>query len=181
MDPPASVKAGTDYGTYSAAQPNAAAKNMMLASVDSQQTCCEHAMNMFRGRAVLPRNESKIVGFQDKHKGIPCRRMLVRPSRGGSLCHKHFFSNSPTSCSWLQRWLCRRTRSIVCTGLYTLHYSVAYTFDSLLRTRLQEKRTQPPTTSVLLASRTCSSVSLSNKLLLYNTVLKSVCSYSLQV
>ncbi len=32
------VKAGTDYGTYSAAQPDAAAKNMMFASVDSQQT-----------------------------------------------------------------------------------------------------------------------------------------------
>ncbi len=67
------LKAGTDYGTYSAAQPDAAVKNMMFASVDSQQTCCEHAMNMFRGRAVLPRNEPKIVGFQDEHKGIPCR------------------------------------------------------------------------------------------------------------
>ncbi len=32
------VKAGTDYGTYSGAQPDAAAKNMMFASVDSQQT-----------------------------------------------------------------------------------------------------------------------------------------------
>ncbi len=40
------LKAGTDYGTYSAAQPDAAAKNMMFASVDSQQTCCEQAMNM---------------------------------------------------------------------------------------------------------------------------------------
>ncbi len=77
------LKAGTDYGTYSAAQPDAAVKNMMFASVDSQQTCCEHAMNMFRGRAVLPQNEPKIVGFQDKHKGIPCRRVLVQPSRGG--------------------------------------------------------------------------------------------------
>ncbi len=86
----ACYKAGTDYGTYSAAQPDAAAKNMMFASVDSQQTC-EHAMNMFRGRAVLLQNEPKIFGFQDEHKGIPCRRMLVRPSHGGSLCHKHFF------------------------------------------------------------------------------------------
>ncbi len=56
---------------------------MMFANVDSQQTCCEYAMNMFRGRAVLPQNEPKIVGFQDKHKGIPCRRMLVQPSCGG--------------------------------------------------------------------------------------------------
>ncbi len=30
------LKAGTDYGTYSAAQPDAAAKNMLFASVDSQ-------------------------------------------------------------------------------------------------------------------------------------------------
>ncbi len=30
------LKAVTDYGTYSAAQPDAAAKNMMFASVDSQ-------------------------------------------------------------------------------------------------------------------------------------------------
>ncbi len=67
------LKAGTDYGTYSAAQPDAAAKNMMFASLDSQQTCCEHAMKMFRGRAVLPRNKPKIAGFQDEHKGIPCR------------------------------------------------------------------------------------------------------------
>ncbi len=114
------IKAGTDYGTYSAAQPDAAAKNMMFASVDSQQICCEHAMNMFRSRAVLPRNEPKIVGFQDEPKGIPCCRMLVRPSRGGSLCHKHFFSNSRTSCSWLLRRLCRRTRLIVCTSLNVL-------------------------------------------------------------
>ncbi len=85
------LKAGTDYGTCSVAQPDAAAKNMMLASMDSQQTCCEHAMNMFRGRAVLPQNEPKIVGFQDEHKGIPCRRMLVWPSCGSSLCHKNFF------------------------------------------------------------------------------------------
>ncbi len=84
------VKAGTDYGTYSTAQPDAASKNMMFASVDSQQTCSEHAMNMFRGRAVLPRNEPKIVGFQDEHEGIPCPRMLVQPSRSGSLCHKNF-------------------------------------------------------------------------------------------
>ncbi len=41
------LKAGTDYGTYSAAQPDVAAKNMRFASVNSQQTCCEHAMNMF--------------------------------------------------------------------------------------------------------------------------------------
>ncbi len=53
---PVRIKAGTDYGTYSAAQPDSAAKNMMFASVDSQQTCCEHATNMFQGRAVLPRN-----------------------------------------------------------------------------------------------------------------------------
>ncbi len=112
------VKASNDCGTYSAAQPDAAAKNMMFASVDSQQACCEHAMNMFRCRALLPQNEPKIVGFQDEHKGIPSRRMLVRPSRSGSLCHKHFFSNSRTSCSWLPWRLCRRTRSIVCTGLY---------------------------------------------------------------
>ncbi len=32
----------TDYGTYSAAQPDAAAKNIMFASVDSQQTCYEY-------------------------------------------------------------------------------------------------------------------------------------------
>ncbi len=113
------VKAGTDYGTYSAAQPDAAAKNMMFACVDSQQICCKHAMNMFRGRAVLPRNEPKIVGFQDKRKGIPCRRMLVRPSCGGSLCHKHFFANFRTSCSWLPWRLCRRICLIVCTGLMT--------------------------------------------------------------
>ncbi len=111
------LKAGTDYGTYSAAQPDVAAKNMMFASVDSQQTCCKHAMNMFRGRAVLPRKEPKIVGFQDEHKGIPCPRILVWPSRIGSLCHKHFFANSRTSCSWLPWRLCRRTRFIVCTGL----------------------------------------------------------------
>ncbi len=43
------LKVGTDYETYSTAQPDVAAKNMMFASVDSQQTCCEHAMNMFRG------------------------------------------------------------------------------------------------------------------------------------
>ncbi len=113
----ASIKAGTDYGTYSAAQPDAAAKNMMFASVDSQQTCCDHAMNMFRGKAVLPRNKPKIVGFQDKHKGIPCRRMLVWPSHGSSLCHKHFFSNFRTSCLWLLQRLCHRTCLIVCTGL----------------------------------------------------------------
>ncbi len=107
------IKAGTDYGTCSAAQLDTAAKNMMFASVDSQQTCREHAMNMFRSRAVLPQNEPKIVGFQDEHKGIPCPRMLVRPSHGGSLCHKHFFANFRTSCSWL----CRRTRFLVCTGL----------------------------------------------------------------
>ncbi len=69
------LKAGTDYGTYSAAQPDAAAKNMMFAGMYSQQTCCKHAMNMFRGRAVLPQNEPKIVGFQNEHKGIPCHRM----------------------------------------------------------------------------------------------------------
>ncbi len=114
-----SYKAGTDYGTYFAAQPDAAAKNMMFASVDSQQTCCEHAMNIFRGRAVLLRNKPKIVGFQDEHKGIPCRRMLVWPSCGGRLCHKHFFSNFWTSCSWLPQRLRCRTRLIVCTGLYT--------------------------------------------------------------
>ncbi len=74
-------------------------------------------MSMLRGTAVLPWNEPKIVGFQDEHKGIPCRRMLVRPSRGGSLCHKHFFTNFQTSCLWLLRRLCRRTRLIVCTGL----------------------------------------------------------------
>ncbi len=111
------IKAGIDYGTYSTAQPNAAAKNMMFTSVDNQQTCCEHAMNMFLGRAVLPWNKPKIVGFQDEHKDIPCRRMLTRPSRGGSLCCEHFFSNSRTSGSWLSRRLCRRTRSTVCTGL----------------------------------------------------------------
>ncbi len=104
------VKAGTDYGTYSTAQPEAAAKNMMFASVDSQQTCCEHAMNMFRDRAVLPRNDPKIVRIQDQHKDIPCRRMLVqpipchrmlvRPSWDGSLCHKHFFSNSQVGSRW---------------------------------------------------------------------------------
>ncbi len=76
-------------------------------------------MNMFRGRVLLLWNEPKIVGFQDEHKGIPCRRMLVWPSPSGSLCHKHFFSNSRTSCSWLPRQLYRRTRSIVCTSLYT--------------------------------------------------------------
>ncbi len=43
---PETLKAGTDYGTCSAAQPDAAAKNMMFTSVDSQQTCCEHAMNI---------------------------------------------------------------------------------------------------------------------------------------
>ncbi len=75
---------------------------------------------MFRGRAVLPRNEPKIVGFQDEHKGIPCPRMLIRPSHGGSLCHKHFFANFWTSCSWLPWRLCRRTRFIVCTGLYCI-------------------------------------------------------------
>ncbi len=57
----------------SAAQPHAAAKNMMFASVDNQQICYEHAMNMFRGRAVLPRNEPKIAGFLGEHKDIPCR------------------------------------------------------------------------------------------------------------
>ncbi len=114
------VKAGTDYGTYFVAQPDAAAKNMMFASVDSQQTRCKHTMNMFQGRVVLPRNEPKIVSFQDEHKGIPCHRMLVQLSHSGSLCHKHFFSNSQTSCSWLPRWLCRRTRSIVCTSLKIL-------------------------------------------------------------
>ncbi len=66
----------------------------------------------------MPRNEPKIVGFQDEHKGIPGRRMLVRPRQGGSLCHKQFFTNFRTSCSWLPRSLCRRTRLIVCTGLY---------------------------------------------------------------
>ncbi len=55
----ARFKAGTDYGTYSAAQLDTAAKNMMFPSVDSQQTCGEYAMNMFRGRAVLPQNEPK--------------------------------------------------------------------------------------------------------------------------
>ncbi len=99
------------------AQSDAAAKNMTFASVDSQPTCCQHAMNMFRGRAVLPWNEPKIVGFQDEHKGISCPRMLVRPSRSGSLCHKHFCANFRTSCSWLPRQPCRRTRFIVCTGL----------------------------------------------------------------
>ncbi len=124
--------AGTDYGTYSAAQSDTAAKNMMFASVDSQQTCCEHVMNMFRGRTVLLRNELKIVGFQDEHIGVPCCRMLVRPSRSGSLCHKHFFSNFRTSCSWLPWRLCRRTRSIVCTGLNKnelsvfIKYSIGY-------------------------------------------------------
>ncbi len=38
------VKAGTDYGTYSAAQPDAVAKNMMFISVDSQQTCYEYVL-----------------------------------------------------------------------------------------------------------------------------------------
>ncbi len=106
------LKAGTDYGTYYAAQPDVAAKNMMFASVDSQQTCCEHAMNMLRGRAVLQRNEPKIVSFQDEHKGIPCPRMLVSPSCSGS-----FFANFRTSYLWLPWWLCCRTRFIVCTGL----------------------------------------------------------------
>ncbi len=79
------------WNMFRGTQPDAAAKNMMFASVDSQQTCCEYAMNMFRGRAVWPRNEPKIVGFQDEHKGIPCPRMLVRPRRGGSLCQLAFF------------------------------------------------------------------------------------------
>ncbi len=68
----AALKASTGYGTCSAAQPHAAAKNMMFAGVDNQKTCYEHAMNMFRGRAVLPRNEPKIVGFLGEHKDIPC-------------------------------------------------------------------------------------------------------------
>ncbi len=38
----ASIKAGTDYGTYSAAQPDAAAKNMVFTSVDSQRICYEY-------------------------------------------------------------------------------------------------------------------------------------------
>ncbi len=80
-------------------------------------TVSKHAMNMFRGRAVLTQNEPKIIGFQDEHKGIPCHRILVRPSRGGSLCHKHFFSNFRTSCLWLPQRLCHRTRLIVCTSL----------------------------------------------------------------
>ncbi len=109
-------KAGTDYGTYSVAQSDVVANNMMFASVDSQQTCCEHAMNMFRGRAVLPWNEPKFR-FSGRTQSIPCRRMLVQLSRGGSLSHKHFFSNSRTSCLWLPRRLCRRTRSIVCISL----------------------------------------------------------------
>ncbi len=33
---------GTDCGTYSAALPDTAAKNMMFASMDSQQTCYEY-------------------------------------------------------------------------------------------------------------------------------------------
>ncbi len=66
------IKAGTDYGTYSAAQLHTAGKNMIFASVDSQQTCCEHAMNMFWGRAVLPQKERKIVSFLREHKDIPC-------------------------------------------------------------------------------------------------------------
>ncbi len=37
-----SLKVGTDYETYSTAQPDTAAKNMMFASVDSQRTCCEY-------------------------------------------------------------------------------------------------------------------------------------------
>ncbi len=48
---------------------------MMFASVDNQQTCYEHTMNIFRGRAVLPRDEPKIVGFLGKHKDIPCRNV----------------------------------------------------------------------------------------------------------
>ncbi len=123
---------------------------MMFASVDSQQTCCEHAMNMFGGRAVLPRNETKIVGFQDEHKGIPCRRMLVRPSRGGSFCHKHFFSNSRTSCSWLLRRLCRRTRSIVCTVLNntTSAYSSQCRYFAIASKKYYASRLQTTVTCV---------------------------------
>ncbi len=59
----------------------------------------------------------KLSVFRTNTKGIPCYRILVRPSCSGSLCHKHFFANFRTSCSWLPRRLCRRTRFIVCTGL----------------------------------------------------------------
>ncbi len=67
------LKASTDYGICSAAQPHAAAKNMMFAGVDNQQTCYEHVINMFRGKAALLWNEPKIVGFLGKPKDIPCR------------------------------------------------------------------------------------------------------------
>ncbi len=91
-------------------------------------------MNMFRGRVVLSWNEPKIVGFQDEHKGISCCRILVRPSCGGSLCHKHFFSNSQTSCSWLSQQLCRRTRLIVCTGLYPSH--TEFVFQNVFKAKI---------------------------------------------
>ncbi len=38
----AGLQAGTDYGTYSEAQPDDAAKNIMFASMNSQQTCYEY-------------------------------------------------------------------------------------------------------------------------------------------
>ncbi len=82
-------------------------------SANMLRTCYEYVPR----QSCIAAERTKIVGFQDEHKGIPCRTMLVWPSRGGSLCHKHFFSNSRTSCLWLPRRLCCRTRSIVCTGL----------------------------------------------------------------
>ncbi len=45
-------------------------------------TVSEHAMNMFRGRALLPRNEPKIVGFQDEHRhSLPQNASSAQPRR----------------------------------------------------------------------------------------------------
>ncbi len=107
------IKAGTDYGTYSAAQPEAAAKNMMFDSVDSQQTCYEYVPR----QSCITAERTKNCRFSGQTQRHSLPQNAGRPSHGSSLCHKHFFSNSRTSRSWLPRRLCRKTSSIVCTSL----------------------------------------------------------------
>ncbi len=53
---PGGIKAGTDYKTCSVAQPDAEAKNMMFASVDSQQTCYEYVPRQSCIAAERPKN-----------------------------------------------------------------------------------------------------------------------------
>ncbi len=105
-------KAGTHYGTHSAAQPDAAAKNMMFASVDSQQTCYEYVLR----QSCIAAERTKNCRFSGR-----TQRHFLPQNAGSAQLRRQFVPRA---------FFLKRSNIMLVAAMEAVHQN---TFDSLYR------------------------------------------------